>query len=432
MSNRVDNGSLATNASPGAQDSKGLSSTAVQGPARIKSLDVLRGVGVLGMLAVHIQLFAFPSVARWNPTAYGDFRGINWWVWLATSVLADGKFITIFAMLLGVSIVMMAGEAGDHIVPAWRVHMRRMSVLLILGLSHAYLLWYGDMLVPLALSGAVVFFARRLSPRWLLVLGGLAFATASALSFGLTWSTAQSDPVALAAWRAQWTPRPAVIALEIAQYRGGWAEQMAQRVPAALETQTLDFVTRFLWQMTGLMLMGMALFKLGVLSVARSRAFYLLMGALGFGAGTLLIALGLWRSFAMKWDLLDFALVSQQLHYWGNLFVALGWTALVMLLCQRGWSLRPVAAVGRMALTNYLLQSVICTTIFYGHGLGLFGHVDRAGQLAIVVGVWAFQLLASSAWLRYFAVGPVEWLMRWLVFRRRPTFLRSSPAVAGI
>jgi uncharacterized protein len=427
----VDDGPLSTNASPGAEDSTALTSAAIRGPTRIRSLDVLRGVGVLGMLAVHIQLFAFPSVARWNPTAYGDFRGINWWVWIVTAVLADGKFITIFAMLLGVSIVMLAGEAGGRAVPAWRVHMRRMSVLLILGLSHAYLLWYGDMLVPLALSGAVVFFVRRLSPTWLLILGGLAFATASALSFGLTWSTAQSDPVALATWRAQWTPRPAVIALEIAQYRGGWTEQMAQRVPAALETQTLDFVTRLLWQMTGLMLIGMALFKQGVLSAARSRTFYRRMGNFGFGAGTLLISIGLWRSFATGWDLLDFALVSQQLHYWGNLFVALGWTALVMLLCQRGWPLRPVAAVGRMALSNYLLQSVICTTIFYGHGLGLFGRVDRAGQLAIVVGVWAFQLLASSAWLRYFAVGPVEWVTRWLVFRRRPSFLRSSPA-AGV
>ena len=85
-----------------------------------------------------------------------------------------------------------------------------------------------------------------------------------------------------------------------------------------------------------------------------------------------------------------------------------------------------------MALTNYLMQSVICTAIFYGHGLGLFGRVDRAGQLAFVVGIWAFQLIASSVWLRYFTVGPVEWLTRWLVFRRRPGFLRPSPVVAGV
>ena len=407
-----------------------MTAAAVQGPTRLRSLDVLRGVGVLGMLAVHIQLFAFPSLARWNPTAYGDFRGLNWWVWLATSILADGKFITIFAILLGASIVMLAGDSGDRVVPPWRAHMRRMLVLLLLGFLHAYLLWYGDMLVPLALSATVVFFARRLSTGKLLVLGASVFAVGSVLSFTLTWSTAQSDPAALAAWRAQWTPRPQTIALEIAQYRGGWAEQMAHRVPAALDTETVSFVTQLFWQAAGLMLIGMGFFKAGVLSAQRSRAFYVRMGAVGFGIGAVLNALGIWRSFATGWDLLNFVLVSQPLHYWGNLFVALGWTALVMLLGQRGWPLRSMAAVGRMALTNYLLQSVICTTIFYGHGLGLFGRVDRAGQLAIVVGIWAFELLASRAWLGYFAVGPVEWLTRWLVFGRRPSLLRSSPAVA--
>lgn len=428
----MDDGTLAPNASLEPRNPPALGQAAVQGRGRIMSLDVLRGVGVLGMLAVHMQLFAFPSLARWNPTAYGDFKGLNWWAWLVTSVLADGKFIAIFAMLLGVSIVMLASEADVRAIPAWRVHMRRMGVLLLLGLLHAYVFWYGDMLVPLALSGAVVFFARRLSPGRVFALGVLAFTTASVLSFALTWSTAQSDPAALAAWRAQWTPRPAVLDLEIARYRGGWADQMAHRVPAALETETVEFVTRLFWQMTGLMLMGMALFKLGVLSAARSRSFYLRMGALGFGAGTLLVSLGLRRSFATGWDLLDFALVSQQLHYWGNLFVALGWVALVMLLCQRGWPLRAVAAVGRMALTNYLLQTVICTTLFYGHGLGLFGRVDRAAQFVLVVGIWAVQLVASSTWLRSFTVGPVEWLTRWLVFKRRPTFLRSSTAAARV
>ncbi|HMB32966.1 MAG TPA: hypothetical protein VKV41_02985, partial [Methylomirabilota bacterium] len=109
----MDEASLATSASP-----------------RIRSLDVLRGVGVLGMLAVHIQLFAFPSLARWNPTAYGDLAGLNWWVWLATSQLADGKFISIFAMLLGVSIVMQSGRGGDLALSAGRAHVRRMTALL--------------------------------------------------------------------------------------------------------------------------------------------------------------------------------------------------------------------------------------------------------------------------------------------------------------
>jgi uncharacterized protein len=414
----------------GSPSTKGRSRAAVQGSTRIKSLDVLRGVGVLGMLAVHIQLFAFPSLARWNPTAYGDLRGLSGLVWLATAVLADGKFIAIFAMLLGASIVMGPGRAGDRAGPAWRLHLWRMAALLVLGVLHAYLLWYGDMLVLLALCGAVVFFVRRLSPKWLLVLGVLAFATASVLPVALTWSAVQANPAQLAAWREQWTPSPAIIGLEIVQYRGGWTQQMGHRVPAAWGIHTWHFVTQFFWQITGLMLIGMALFKRGVLSAARSRTFYVVWAALGFGAGIALNSLALWWSFATRWDLLDFVLVGQPLHYWGNLLVAVGWTALVMLLCQRGWRLGSVAAVGRLALTNYLLQTLICTTIFYGHGLGLFGYVNRAGQLAIVLGVWAFQLLASSAWLRYFALGPVEWVTRWLVFGRRPSFLRSSAAVA--
>ncbi len=425
----MNDGSLATNASAGAQDSEALSGAAAQGSTRIRSLDVLRGVGVLGMLAVHIQLFAFPSLARLNPTAYGDFRGVNWWLWLATCVLADGKFISIFAMLLGASIVMQAGRAAAQAVPAWRTHMRRMAALLVLGLLHAYLHWYGDMLVPLALCGAVVFLAGRVSPRRLLILGGLAFAIGSVLTIWLTWSLAQGPPADLDAWKDRYTPRRVNMVAEINQYQGGWDDQMRYRVPAAWENQTWNFATRLFWQMSGLMLIGMALFRLGVLSAARSRVFYRALGAFGFGGGVLLISLGLWRSSATKWDPLDYVLLSQELMIWGNLLVALGWVAFVMILCQRGWQLGPVAAVGRMALTNYLLQTVICTTIFYGHGLGLFGQVDRAGQFAIVLAVWAFQLLASSAWLGYFALGPVEWAVRWLVYGRRPRLLRPSPAV---
>src|SRR2546425_4589879 len=315
-------------------------------------------------------------------------------------------------MLLGASIVMLPGRAGGHAIPAWRVHVLRMAALFVLGLLHAYLLWYGDMLVSLALSGAVVFLARRLSTGWLLLLGGVAFAIGSVLTIWLTWSLAQGPPADLDAWKDRYTPRRVNMVAEINQYQGGWDDQMRYRVPAAWENQTWDFITGLFWQMTGLMVIGMALFRLGVLSAARSRVFYRALGAFGFGGGVLLISLGLWRSFATDWDLLDYVLVSQELKYWGNFLVALGWVALVMLLCERGWQLGRVAAVGRMALTNYLLQTLICTTVFYGRGLGLFGHIDRAGQFLIVLGVWAFQLLASSAWLGYFAPGAVQWVLR--------------------
>jgi len=332
-------------------------------------------------------------------------------------------------MLLGVSIVMLPRQVAGPAIPAWRLHVTRMAALLALGLAHAYLLWYGDMLVALALCGTVVFFARRLSPRWLVTLGGLAFTAGSVVTLVLALVLTHGPADQLEAWKDYYTPRRVNIVTEINQYQGTWSDQMRHRVPTAREFHTSHFVSYLFWQMTGLMLLGMGLFKLGVLSATRSRAFYLRMVALGFGAGGLLISLGLWRSFATRWEPLDFTLVGQQLHYWGNFLVALGWIALVMLLCQRGWQLRPVAAVGRMALSNYLLQTLICTTIFYGHGLGFFGEIDRAGQLLIVLGIWTFQLLGSSAWLHWFALGPVEWALRWVIYGRRPNFLR--PSLAG-
>jgi len=432
VSDRAAEASSSTDASAEEQDCKPLSTAEGHAAARIRSLDVLRGVGVLGMLAVHIQIFAYPMLARLNPTAYGDFQGINRLVWVATSLVADGKFIAIFAMLLGVSIVMLPRQIAGPAIPAWRLHVTRMAALLVLGLAHAYLLWYGDMLVALALCGTVVFFARRLSPRWLLTLGGLAFTAGSAVTLVLALVLTHGPADRLEDWKDYYTPRRVNIVTEINQYQGTWSDQMRHRVPTAREFHTSHFVSYLFWQMTGLMLLGMGLFKLGVLSATRSRAFYLRMVALGFGAGVMLISLGLWRSFATSWEPLDFALVGQQLHYWGNFLVALGWIALVMLLCQRGWQLRPVAAVGRMALSNYLLQTLICTTIFYGHGLGLFGQVDRAGQFLIVLAVWTFQLLASSIWLRYFALGPVEWALRWVIYGRRPGLLRSPLAVTEI
>ena len=99
-------------------------------------------------------------------------------------------------------------------------------------------------------------------------------------------------------------------------------------------------------------------------------------------------------------------LVGQPLGYLGNFLVGLGWIGVVMLLCRSGWTLRPFAAVGRTALSNYLLQTVLCTTIFYGHGLGLFARVERTGQIAIVAAVWTVQILVSSWWVKRFAVGP--------------------------
>ena len=387
-------------------------------PSRITALDALRGVGVLGILPVHMQSFAMVVAARVNASVSGDLHGPNGWIWLATAVLADGKFLSIFAMLFGAGLLLLSGrgpgepDAPDS--PDWidRLHRRRMALLLGIGLLHAYLLWYGDMLVIFALCGVVVFGLRALSPRRLLARGVLALACASLIALGVGLSLPWWSSDTKARFVQVWAPSPEMVDREIAAYRGGWRGQMAYRAPEAFQIETSQLVLRGFWQTCGLMLVGMGLFKLGVLSGTRSARFYLAMTGLGFGLGLPIAWYGAERARALDWDLADFMLAGTQLAYWSDLLVGVGWVGLVMLLCRAGWRASAVAAVGRTALSNYLLQTILCTTIFYGHGLGLFARVDRVGQLLIVLAIWIAELAWSRWWTRRFAVGPVEWAWR--------------------
>jgi uncharacterized protein len=131
------------------------------------------------------------------------------------------------------------------------------------------------------------------------------------------------------------------------------------------------------------------------------------------------------RDFAENWSLEFSMFYGWQFNYWGSLLVGFGYISAVMLFCLSGLCLRLsniLASVGRMALTNYLLQTLICTTLFYGHGFGLYGRVERIGQILIVLCIWLFQLIFSALWLRSFRFGPAEWLWRSLTYRKFQPF----------
>lgn len=403
--------------------------TPVPESERIRSLDVLRGFAVLGILTMNIGSFSMPSAAYQNPTAWGDLTGLNGWIWRGTHLFGDLKFMAIFSMLFGAGMVLMSERREARGAPSWGLHLRRMFWLVVFGLIHAYLLWYGDILVWYGVTGVALFGFRRRSPGALMAL---------ALAFWLVGSgILAAGGLSLSSWpeadrlelTADLDPPADVLAAEVETYRGGWGRQMEARVPAALEMHTEVYPIWALWRVGGLMLLGMALFKLGVFSARAGPRTYAALVAGAVLVGLPVITVGLQRNAATGWAAPDFFFLGSLYNYWGSLPVALGWVGAVMLVC-RGGVLRGVterlAAVGRMAFTNYIAQTVICTTVFYGHGLGLFGGVDRVGQAGIMLGVWALLLVASPIWLARFHYGPLEWLWRSLVYVRVQPFRRTG------
>ncbi len=170
------------------------------------------------------------------------------------------------------------------------------------------------------------------------------------------------------------------------------------------------------------MLVGMALYKWGVFSATRTSAFYNRLIITGFGLGLPLVAYGVIDNFSHQWDALYAIMGPGSLYnYIGSVLVSLAYVGVVMRIIQSvlfASLTARLAAVGRMALTNYLMHTVLATLLFYGHGLGLFGTVPRWGQLLVVLLIWCLQLIISPIWLRYFKFGPCEWLWRSLTYQR--------------
>ena len=381
---------------------------------RIVSLDALRGLALLGILVINVWVFAMPEQTLLNPTVYGDFTGANYWAWAVSHVFGQNKFITLFSALFGAGILLFIESKEEKGQDAMRLHYRRTAILIAIGLMHAYLLWYGDILVAYGVTALVVVAFRDLDARQLAGVGVvfLLFLPVVELFAALTIG---GDAIA-----AQWAPARAAIEQQVATYRGGWVEQLDHRVSSSFSRQTTGYINGTFWQVGGTMLLGMALYRWGVLTGERSAALYRRLVALGV-VGLAITVAGVFYIEANDWSA-DAALVWRQFIYVGSFPLAGGYLGLVMLYARRrpnGPVTRGLAAVGRTAFTNYLLQTVIATTVFYGHGLGLFGSVTRAEQLGFVVVVWAVQIVLSVLWLRRFRFGPVEWVWRTLTYGER-------------
>ncbi len=398
----------------------------MQEKTRIITLDVLRGMAILGIPLMNVQSFSMVGQAYLNPTAFGDLTGLNLWTWIASHLVADQKFMTLFSLLFGASILLITSKYEQSGISSFKIHYRRNFWLLIIGLLHAYLIWYGDILAPYAFCSFLVYPFRKLSVKSLFVLGLVVFSISSFLEVYTGYQLLDVPEQVIQNVSGGWAPNAELMQREVQAYQGGFIGQLTQRTHTAIMMQTSYFIGHIFWRVFGLMLMGMALYKSGFLIGKWERHRYIKIGLLVGIPGVCMVLGGVVFNFYYEWELRYSMFLGSQFNYWGSLGMAVAYVCLIILLCKRKvWTplLDQVAAVGRMALTNYLLQSLIMATFFYG--FGFFGEVDRYKQLFVVLGIWVCQMLYSHYWLARFRYGPFEWLWRSLsrgkveAFRKR-------------
>jgi len=383
--------------------------------ARDGGLDQLRGLAVLGILPVNLQLFAMPYAALANPKVWGASTGIDRMAWWAVHLVFELKFLTLFALLFGVGIMLQR----DRLLPAggaWTAHRRRMTSLLVIGMLHAYCIWYGDILVPYAICGLLLWSVAGWSPRQQ-SFTALALLCVPSVSAMIYWCLIPLLPESsLASLTRSWQPPLGSLLQEAAAYRGNWWIQLPQRARQALELQTLNFGLSSGWRIAGTMCLGMVLWRTGCLQrgawhTRRPLAMLLI------AAGTVLTAAGAAANIAAGWSAPYAPLPGSLPLYWGSLLVALGYIGVVLGSDGRGRIARCLQGLGRTALSNYLLQSVACFVLFHGSGLGWFGRVERGQLLLLAVAIWAAQAALTMIWLARYQRGPMEALLRLLVYR---------------
>ncbi|MBB5709597.1 DUF418 domain-containing protein [Sphingomonas xinjiangensis] len=421
-------------------------SNSVVKPQRLESLDRIRGVAVLGILLLNIVGFALPGAAYENPRAYGGWHGADLLAWGVNFLLFDGKMRGLFSFLFGASILLIADAAQAGGRDPVRVHYTRMAWLLVFGVAHLCLLWDGDILAHYALVGALAFPLRRLPTERLVILGLLLVVAAMAV-FALVpllvWTLQhQASDVAGAQANAGQLqslnnsfgiPSAQAIARELAQYRGGYLPILRARI-AESGTNPLAMLFFYGPETLAYMLLGMASLRSGLLGGAWPRERYRrwLRCCWGFALPAY-AALAAWL-VASGFALLPVTLASLPLTALVRPLMIVGWICLLHLALHPGSALASrLAAAGQMAFTNYLMTSLLCTSIFYGYGLGWFGHFSRWQLYPIVVAVWLLILLWSKPWLARFRFGPLEWLWRSLARgavqpMRRTDFARSAIA----
>lgn len=416
---------------------------------RIESLDVLRGFALLGILLLNILVFGIGSATFLYPGIYiSHVGGIDSMVWAFIELTSEGAMRTLFSILFGAGILLFI--AGPTAKSGW-LHYRRNFWLLVFGLIDLYiLLWPGDILVTYAISGFILWFIRNWKVRSLLILATFLITIGSLQNFALKSSleiardAAEAMQISLnkgeevseetAAWAQGWIEfensyqiEKDNIQNEIKNKTSSYSTAFNHNIAEANEV--IFFTMPFFSLLDALMMMvvGMALFKLGILDGGREVRFYIKMMCISFLIGICINAYEVWLMINSSMSIIETNPYLRFTYHFGRLFMGLGYLGLIILFIKirKLESLRfRLACVGRMALTNYLMHSLIALFIFSGAGLGLLGKFSWSQVYLVVPLIWALQLFISPLWLKYFYFGPIEWLWRLLTYAEIPKMVR--------
>jgi len=390
---------------------------------RIITLDVIRGIAVMGIFSVNIIAFAMIEQAYFNPGTYGGHSGPSLFLWATNMMFVDGKMRSLFSMLFGASMLLVAERAEAAGQWGALVHARRMLVLLGFGLIHYFLIWFGDILTLYAVCGLFAFLFRRFSNRTLVIVGAMLLAVHMLIFGAITSVMYEADIVAHApgasseaikSWNdgfGAFYPTAAQLAKDSALHLGSWTSFVAHNLRnwGSLIPMTVLWIP----DTVGLMLLGMAGYRSGFLTGewddARYRRIARAFIPLGLAAGIAVVAYDLSSHFYSVGLFGAFVVADTPFIT----LMAIGYAAFIILLTRdRGTVTQRVAAAGRCAFTNYLGTSLVATFVFYGWGLGLYGSALRWQAWLLVPVVWSVMLLWSKPWLEHFHYGPFEWAWR--------------------
>jgi uncharacterized protein len=425
---------------------------------RIRLIDALRGVALLGILLMNIPGFAMPNY--FSESFKSDPTNVNFWVWAVISIFFEGKMRALFGMIFGAGVVLFVTKREQAGVPVTKLFYRRMFWLIIFGLIHAHLiLWIGDILYLYGICGMFVYLFRNVRPMYLVLAVPLVAVfdfSASTLFYQqirtqrIAYVDAkkaadegkpltETQTKALEQWRElekTLIPNRSDAVENTRKMKSDYATVAAYLRNLAFEFQT-KFVIFEVWDSIALMFLGIALYRWGFLSGQWSKQNYWKVLAIGYGVGLPLVSYSFYHGYLYHPNLeANLARMEAVPIEWTGLIypfqrilLVLAHASAVILLYKAQAAprlFRCLIAVGQMAFTNYIVQSVLCTLFFFGYGLNYYAELQYYQIYYVVLAIWLLQLAYSPLWLRYFLFGPLEWLWRSLTYWKVQPFRRAD------